>query len=261
MLTDAQINHFKTFGFVVLRQLLNPGEAARMKREAERVMAEDRKSRSLDPTKWQPLQPFFERSQCLTQFLDDDRICGIGEDLAGPDFVLQVTEGNLHVGDTPWHGGTGEETQLLLTIKITFYLDHLTRDTGCLRVIPGSQKLHCPDNFNILRSRNDDPSFRPFGVHPAQVPSVAIESEPGDVVVFTEDLLHAAFGGKPGRHQHAINFAVNPKTDEQLAQIRELYSRFRFGLRPVESLINSDQPRLRRMVSKLVELGFESSKV
>ena len=79
------------------------------------------------------------------------------------------------------------------------------------------------------------------------------------MVVFTENLLHATFGGGPGRHQHAINFIANPKTDEQLAFLRQLYERHRFGFLPAESYINSDRPRLRRIVLRLVELGFESS--
>ena len=40
MLTQDQIDHFHTFGFLVLRQLLTQVEAARMKREAEQMMDE-----------------------------------------------------------------------------------------------------------------------------------------------------------------------------------------------------------------------------
>ena len=53
----------------------------------------------------------------------------------------------------------------------------------------------------------------------------------------------------------------NPKTDEQVAHIKSLYKRWKYGLRPAESYVNSDRPRIRGMVSRLVESGFETSKV
>ena len=43
-------------------------------------------------------------------FLIDPRILGIAEGLLGD--ILDVTEGNLHVGDTPWHGG-GNDAEIL----------------------------------------------------------------------------------------------------------------------------------------------------
>ena len=49
--------------------------------------------------------PFFELNPRLQWLIEDDRIYALGEDLLGPDFVLNATEGNLHVGDTQWHGG------------------------------------------------------------------------------------------------------------------------------------------------------------
>ena len=42
MLTPEQIDHFETFGFLVLRQLFTPEEAAIMKREAIEIFDEVR---------------------------------------------------------------------------------------------------------------------------------------------------------------------------------------------------------------------------
>ena len=101
----------------------------------------------------------------------------------------------------------------------------------------------------------------PFGVAPRDVPSFAIESQPGDVVVFTENLLHGSFGGRDGRHQHALSFMANPKTDAEVASVRAHYEGAKYGLHPPESYVNSERPRIRRMVSRLVEWGFETSAV
>ena len=260
MLTSEQIAHFETFGFLVLRQLFTQEEVAIMKRESVEIFDEVRGGKPFTGEAWEAVQPFFERRPFLSRVPEDDRIYNIGVDLLGPDFILEGTEGNLHVGDTRWHGDPPDEASVRHP-KITFYTEPVTRETGCLRVIPGSHRSGPPDPYAILRGRNDGPDFRPFGLAPSEVPSYPIESRPGDVVVFTENVLHAAFGGKAGRHQHAMSFMPNPKTDDEVAYLRNLYDGYRYALHPAESYVSSERPRLRRMVSRLVELGFETSKV
>ena len=44
-----------------------------------------------------------------------------------------------------------------------------------------------------------------FGLAPGLLPSVAIESQPGDVVVFIQTCKHAAFGGNSRRRMFTIN--------------------------------------------------------
>ena len=262
-LTTEQVSHFQTFGFLLLRELFTGDEASLMKQEASDIMAEARGGGSVDSTKWQPVQPFFERRPFLASLPADDRIYGPAQSLCGQNCQLIGTEGNLHVGDTPWHGGGhGKDmTSVMPNVKIVFYMDSMTADTGALRVIPGSHRLLLPDPYEILRSRNDAPGFRPFGISPQDIPCVCIETKPGDVIFFTEDTLHAAFGGLPGRHQHAVSFYADPQTDEQRQYIHDLYAKFRFSLHPAESYVNSDNPRLRSIVSRAVEWGFETSKL
>jgi len=265
LLTPGQVAHFETFGFVILRQVFNVEEVAIMRRESDEIFAEDRNGGParneigrLQKVPYIGVQPFFELKPYLSTLPEDDRIYEIGVDLLGPDFILGQTEGRSRAGDTPWHGG---ETYELGTVKINFYLDELTKDTGALRFVPGSHKYSDPDRYDLLRPRNDDPNFRPFGMKPSETPCYAAETLPGDLVIFTENVLHSSFGGSPGRQQHAINFMENPKTDEQVAYIKSMYKRWKYNLRPAESYVNSDRPRIRRMVSRLVEWGFETSKV
>jgi ectoine hydroxylase-related dioxygenase (phytanoyl-CoA dioxygenase family) len=174
------------------------------------------------------------------------------------------------VGDTPWHGGSGIIKWPLTHIKVSIYLDTLTKGNGCLHVIPGSHRnflrqidkrwAEAPDYMEVLRNRNYSPDFRPYGVAPSEVPSVNLECQTGDVQVFTEDLIHASFGGPPGRYQLTLNFLANPRTDDQIYFLKQRYSRGQ-ELRPAHSYVHSDRPRIRRMVSRLVELGFETSNV
>ena len=260
MLTPGQIAHFETFGFLVQRQLFTPDETAAIKREATENFQEDREGRPFGGEE-RYIQPFFERKPFLSSLPADDRIYSLGEQLMGPDFMLIATEGNLHVGPTPWHGGVENNEGTLPSIKIGIYPDRLTKETGCLRVVPGSHLVASPDLYEPLRKGNSIPDHRPFGMAPEDVPCVPLETWPGDAVVFLESMLHSSFGGKPGRQQLAIDFFANPTTDEQVRELIDSYNRANMSFRPAESYVNSDNPRIRGMVSRMVELGFETSKV
>ena len=260
MLTPGQIAHFETFGFVILRQVFDADEVAIIQQEVDEIFADDMNG-GLVNDGGHFVQPFFERKPYLSSLLADDRIYEIGVDLVGPDFILVQTEGRSRAGDTAWHGGGKEDGQYPRTVKINLYTGELTKDTGALRFVPGSHKASAPDLYEALRGNNNDPDFRPFGMKPPEIPCYAAESQPGDLVLFTENTLHSSFGGRPGRQQNAINFMENPKTDEHVAWIKGLYESWKFGLRPAESYVESDNPRLRGMVSRLVEWGFETSKV
>ena len=259
MLTAGQIAHFETFGFLVLRQLLTLDEIATIRREADEIFDEERGGAPFTGEAWEQVVPFFERKPFMSTLADDDRIHDLGADLVGPDFILESTAGTLHVGDTSWHGGLlfGDSVP---QAKVSIYLDPVAKDTGCLRVIPGSHLVGPSDPFALLRKQTDDPDFRPYGLLPSEISSYSIESWPGDVVVFTEELVHASFGGASGRHRHEFAFLGDPTTHEQVAYIKALYEKANYSLHPAESYVNSDRPRLRRMVSRLVELGFETSK-
>ena len=257
MLSPEQIAHFEAFGFLLLRRLLDPGEAATLKREAEEVFDEDRGGRPFPGETTEFVQPFFERRPFLFSLLDDDRIHGIGVDLLGPDFVLDQTEGRLRVEPTAWHAGDPFPQRPALDQDRV-----LPRDPDPRQRLPARRPRIAHPVQSRIRWRPCvrpawTPDYRPFGLPQEEIPHVPLEVEPGDIVVFTESVLHGAFGGRPGRHQHAINFFSNPRTDAQVAEVREVHDRTRWSVRPTEALLKSGRPRIRRMISKLVELGFE----
>ena len=75
-----------------------------------------------------------DHSERLCTLLDDARVLGIAGAILGDDFNYAGGDGDFWVGDTPWHPDGNYPD--LFAIKFAFYLDPLTRDTGCLRVLP-----------------------------------------------------------------------------------------------------------------------------
>ena len=256
MLTQEQKSHWEAFGFLMLPQLFSPEEVSLMRREAVGLLEEAREGRPFEGAESQTIMPFFERRPSIRGLLEDDRIYETVEDLLGPAFVLILTEAHLSVGDTQWHGDY-RTRGVLPNVKMGIYLESVTRDTGCLRVIPGSHRSPLFESLASLKPQYDDPTATPLGVLGPDIPCVALESEPGDLVVFLEEVYHATFGGGSGRPRIALNFEAAPTTDDQIDIMRTEYAKTVYMYRPAISLMESGRPRLRNMVTPLLDLGFE----
>ena len=257
MLTSEQISHFKAFGFLLLPQLFTPDEVSLMRGEAIGLLDEQREGRAFDGVATQTIMPFFERRPSIRGLLEDDRIYGTVEDLLGPGFILVLTEAHLSVGNTQWHGDN-RTRGVLPNVKMGIYLESVKSDTGCLRVVPGSHRSPLFESLAPLKLQYDDPTATPLGTLGPDVPCIALESEPGDLVIFLEEIYHAAFGGRTGRPRIALNFEAAPSNDARIENMRTEYAKTTYMYRPAKSLLESDRPRLRDMAMPLHDLGFDT---
>ena len=158
----------------------------------------------------------------MSALLDDPRILGIAGSLLGDDFNYTASDGNYYVGDTGWHSD-GYVDRKYMSVKMAFYLDPVTQDTGCLRVIPGSHKVG--DGFaemlhetvpNSKTNRTEDI----WGVTGSEVPAAALETQPGDLLMFNHSIKHASFGGDTRRRMFTINLQER-HAEEDLGELRE----------------------------------------
>lgn len=204
-LTPQQLAQFDTFGYLGFPGLLADkadaiidafGAVWDMHGGGHNGKPHDGKARSV-------VVQFLDQSEYLCTLLDDPRIHDIAASILGDDFNYMGSDGNFYVGDTRWHsdgyGGRGG----LKHIKIAFYLDPLTRDTGALRVIPGSHRIG--DVFSEQLQRDAAKSEDIWGISGNQVPALALETQPGDVLVFNHDIKHSAWGGSTHRRMFTMN--------------------------------------------------------
>jgi ectoine hydroxylase-related dioxygenase (phytanoyl-CoA dioxygenase family) len=244
MLTPEQIAHFETFGFLLLRQTFSTQEMEKITRDAEKLWEEYRQREVVGEHDIH-MNFFAETSPVLTALVDDDRIFKPVEQLLGPNFIWVGSEGNITKrASHRWYSDRKcwrKEEQEEVTyrrLKIMFYLDPVTKDTGCLRVIPGSHQM---------------PFHQELGAQEADH-----QSEPGDVVLFNHSLFHSVYGGWDGRRILAFKFTAQPTTDRDLNALNNTASKYYVRsnvFRPHENFLNSDRPRIRGMVKGLVELG------
>ena len=245
MLSSEQISFFDTFGYLVFCGLFSAQEMEVIDRAFEDIMAEDRAGQTYRGDKRHSVAACAEMRPALRAVIEDDRIYGAMEDLLGPDLIWLGSDGNYYTGDTAWHSdGTVMD---MGRIKVALYLDPVSRDTGCLRFIPGSHKMPLHEELQALRvertkqtiqeGRNDaealdkyrekgiDVDAQAFDTAPDQLPAYAAESQPGDVVMFDENLYHASFGGKTGRRMFTMCYANVPASESAEAFLRRSYGR------------------------------------
>src|SRR5207248_45926 len=202
-LTDQQVSFFETFGFLSYPGLM-ADRAGEIIREFEAVWAVHGGGHNGRPHDGQArscIAQFIDLNERLSSLIDDPRIRGIAASLLGDDFNYMGSDGNYYVGDSGWHSDGWHRE--LRHVKIAFYLDPLTRDTGCLRVIPGS---HLPgDRYAEMLQERVRKSEELWGLHGRDLPAVALETLPGDLVCFNHNTKHAAFGGGARRRMFTIN--------------------------------------------------------
>jgi len=247
MLTEQQISFWKTFGYLVFRNVFPQDEIDQIRRDHDAVMAEERNGEPFTGEQTQTVLWFVEHRTSLARLVDDERIYNKVEQLLGPGFIWSLSDGNYYVGDTQWHGGAGEP-QVLNHIKVAIYPDTVTKDAGCLRVIPGSHIPEYQENLKLLRQQFDDSSSEPFGVPGDEVPAVALESQPGDMVFFSENIWHASFGGNAGRRMFTLIYYGNPDTEEKREYVSQFQERTTAMFHPHESFVNSTNPKIRDLV-------------
>ena len=194
-LSPAQLRFFETFGYLYFPRLFAPDEITWITEEFDRSIQACGNGAEHDGTKRTMFGGPIEHRTRLCTLIDDERIVGICNGVLGANFNYASGDGNYYSGDTGWHPD-GSWSQLF-SVKIAFYLDDLTRDTGCLRVLPGS---HHPNHFVRAEGIDLSRSMELFGVEPREVPgNLALETTPGDLVIFNHDLYHASFGGDQRR--------------------------------------------------------------
>ena len=224
-LTDEQIQHFETFGFIVRRQVFSPKEIDRINEEFEQYLTtikdefEKKVGQGRGWPNWSNLNP---DTPYMARLLEDPRICVPSEQLLGEDTFPVYSNANSFRYNSGWHPDA--KLQHLRMLKNLVYLQPTTGDNGSLRVIPGSHKSPLFDDLQHLKMVNSDDkqsnSLKESGIRSEDIPAYIFCSQPGDVITFNHRLWHAAFNGYEDRRNCSFAFFSNPKTAQEEEDLR-----------------------------------------
>jgi ectoine hydroxylase-related dioxygenase (phytanoyl-CoA dioxygenase family) len=130
-------------------------------------------------------------------------------------------------------------------IKVMMYLDAVTRDTGCLRVIPGSHRMPLHKD---LAEQEINGNAQPFAVEGKDLPCMALESKPGDVILFNHCIWHSAYGGGKDRRYVAMKFAAKPSRKDQLISLKKYTPKV---FEPHDAFLAHENRKIREMVEHM----------
>ncbi|MEO5842637.1 MAG: phytanoyl-CoA dioxygenase family protein [Acidimicrobiales bacterium] len=209
MVRHADIAHFHRFGFVVLRRAFDPEplsqEIDRSFREGSRAPFDVNVAGGQISGRYLPMM--CERTPVSLALLD--QFADVAAQLLATDVLPVRAKGVLYHGDTNWHTDSDHD---VTSVGFVCYLEPLQAHNGALRVLPASHR----ERFG--------PSVHARSAAFATLPGLAIETEPGDVIVFDEHLCHSSNGGT-NRRQWRVDFVANPTNAREEAAVRDYFER------------------------------------
>lgn len=236
-LTEGQKRFFETFGYLVFKGLFAE-EAQKISAVFDQTIEKfsteliDWRHRAHDNQRRQFLTQFIDRDEYLSSLLDDERILGIYKGLLGDDFIYRGSDANLFECGTCWHSDTYGALLKYRNVKIIFYLDSLGPESGCFRVLPGSQ--HFGDRFaNKLQAflKKNDSYVEDLGLQDHDIPAQVIPTEPGDIVVFDFRVKHATcFASERMRRMFTICAAERLQEEDIPALRSEIAATGKYGV-------------------------------
>src|SRR6266852_8623765 len=139
MLTTAQADHFRTFGFTVLPGYL-ADRASALRAETGAAIRDayiaTYDERVIDGISGHYL-PMASRLTPVSASLvcDDPRLIDAAQQLLGGPVIPECPEGVLYFAEASWHTDDGIGVR---GVKFAVYFDQLTAGNGALRLVPGS---------------------------------------------------------------------------------------------------------------------------
>lgn len=227
-LTDEQVQHYETFGFLIRRQVFSPKEINRINEEFDKhliaIKDDFEKIKDSRSRKWPNWSNLIPETPLIASLLEDPRICVPTEQLQGDDTVPVYSNANSFRHDTNWHPDMRQRH--IRALKNLTYLQPTTAERGSLRLIPGSHSSPLFDELIRIGLRPLDDSEANFltesGMRGEDIPAYAFCSQPGDVITFNQNVWHAAFGGYEDRRDLSLAFYSNPKTAQEEEDLRAL---------------------------------------
>jgi hypothetical protein len=213
---DAEVDRFRTFGYLVLPGFFDDGTVDELRTEIDETMRavlghayDERPAMSgLQGHYACLLGPWAPRT---VELVDSRRLVGLAERLVGGPVLPSPceTQGILYFAHAPWHNDSGIAIR---GVKLVADLEPVAAGDGALRVLPGSHRLPAGAVRHLRSPDVDVPD----------VPGQVLETKPGDVIAFDPFLYHASWGGKD-RLQWTTTYLREPTTPAQEAALREWY--------------------------------------
>jgi Phytanoyl-CoA dioxygenase (PhyH) len=224
MLSDTQIDQYRTFGFLVLPGHLDDGEVAALSAELDRAHRDafgarydDRPDHGGIAGHYLPMMSR-TRTPLSLGLVEDPRFLGAAGQLVGATVLPFYAEGILYFGEAGFHDDAGPGVK---AVKFVAYLEPLTAAGGALRLLAGS---HHPEFSAIVRAwdaRHPAMDAQQLRRQVQELPLSVAETRPGDVIAFDWHIRHTSIGGRD-RRQWTVSYVRDPAGAEEAERFRDV---------------------------------------
>ena len=233
MLTTAQVDHFRTFGFTVLRGYL-ADRAAALRAEAGAALrdayAASYDERVIDGISGHYLPLAARRTPVSASLVcDDPRFIDAAQQLLGGPVIPECPEGVLYFAEAGWHTDDGIGVR---GVKFAAYFDQLTAGNGALRLVPGSH--HPEQNARLAAYERRQPRVRippEAAAYQVSIPGYVADTAPGDVIAFDLHPWHPSIGGRDRLAWTAVYQRCPETSDERDRTLRSVQDSFEQAFR------------------------------
>ncbi len=225
MLTGQQVDHYQTFGFVVLPGYLGERETADLGTELDQALSDgygarfgDREASGGIFGHWLPMMSG-QRTPVSLALVEDARFLGAAGQLLGTRALPTYAQGYLLSGEAGLHTDCGTGSR---GVKFAAYLEPLTAASGALRLMAGSHYADFGAAVAAWETRNPAMDAGQLRRKITGLPCHPAETRPGDVIAFSWRTWHASIGGR-ARHQWTISYASDPRTTGEAKRLRQFF--------------------------------------
>jgi len=211
-LSPLQLQQYKTFGFLIIRDFLSPEWVQNLRDALTRLKTEE--SGEADPLEHRGrVVGMFDNDPLHVQLFDDLRLYAIAEQLLPAEKSVKFLGDEYASFSTPadWHPDMSPTTPFE-SLKFGFYLDDISQG-GFLNVIPGSHHPEFSKSIAELRGSQTPP--------PPIENAFACMTQPGDLLVFNLRIWHEGTANPARTHRRVLFWSVGQGIPEfdKFAQI------------------------------------------
>ncbi|MCX5659367.1 MAG: phytanoyl-CoA dioxygenase family protein [Planctomycetota bacterium] len=199
-LSPLQIQHYETFGYLIVRDFLAPARLEALRDAVTRLKTQE--SGEADPLKHRGrVLGMFHKDPVLLDLFDDADLSEIAATLLRDERPVRFLgdEYTSYSAPADWHCDM-LNAEPFESLKFGFYLDDLSRG-GCLRVVPGSHTKELSAKVDAYRAMSKEPPPEIDGAYSCM-------TNPGDLLVFNLKLWHQGTANAPGTHRRVIFWSL-----------------------------------------------------
>ena len=214
-LTAQQIQHYDTFGYLIVRDFLSPQRLQALRDAVTRLkVSESGEADALKHTG--RVSGMFHKDPLLLELFDDPDLDSFATTLLrDPSVRFLGDEYVSYSSPADWHPDMTAD-QPFESLKFGFYLDDLSRG-GCLRVVPGS---HTPALSAAVEK------YRATGKPSPELEcAYSCMTKPGDLLIFNLKIWHQGTANLPGTHRRVIFWSLGQDKPEFNSFARTFHDR------------------------------------